>query len=198
MPLDDSAFDSRARGLLWLLCDVDGVLTDGRLYYGPQGEAMKAFDVRDGHGIKLLREGGVDVAILTARRSEIVAVRARELGVERVLQGQADKVAGLAQLCAETGLAGERCGYIGDDWPDLAVFARVLVDVFTVPGVQRHIGLQVGSVPARGAGRGAFQCRQSLVATGKMPDIELVHLQRLLKVTDLYRCGLTLGPTQLI
>ena len=115
----------RAALVRLMILDVDGVLTDGRLYYGANGEAMKAFDVRDGHGIKLLREGGVEIAILTARRSEIVAVRARELGVERVVQGAADKVAGFERLLAETGVGEQRCGYIGDDWPDLAVLARV-------------------------------------------------------------------------
>jgi 3-deoxy-D-manno-octulosonate 8-phosphate phosphatase (KDO 8-P phosphatase) len=108
-----------------MILDVDGVLTDGRLYYGPSGEAMKAFDVRDGHGIKLLREGGIDVALLTARSSQIVAARARELGIERVEQGAADKVAGFERLLSATGVPAQSCGYIGDDWPDLAVLARV-------------------------------------------------------------------------
>jgi len=115
----------RAAQVRLMILDVDGVLTDGRLYYGASGEAMKAFDVRDGHGIKLLREGGVEVALLTARQSEIVAVRARELGVQRVLQGASDKVAGLERLLNDTGVNAQRCGYVGDDWPDLAVLARV-------------------------------------------------------------------------
>jgi 3-deoxy-D-manno-octulosonate 8-phosphate phosphatase (KDO 8-P phosphatase) len=115
----------RAARVRLMIFDVDGVLTDGSLYYGPGGEVMKAFNVRDGHGVKLLREGGVEVAILTARQSEIVAVRARELGVERVVQGAADKVAGFQRLVDEAGIAEERCGYIGDDWPDLAVLTRV-------------------------------------------------------------------------
>jgi 3-deoxy-D-manno-octulosonate 8-phosphate phosphatase (KDO 8-P phosphatase) len=114
----------RAARVRLLILDVDGVLTDGRLYYGPQGEALKAFDVRDGHGIKLLREGGIDVAILTARRSEIVAVRARELGVERVVQGATDKVAGFERLVGAATVDAAHCGYVGDDWPDLAVLAR--------------------------------------------------------------------------
>lgn len=110
---------TRAARIRLMVLDVDGVLTDGRLYFGPQGEALKAFDVRDGHGIKLLMAGGVEVAILTARRSEIVAARMRELGVTRVLQGQSDKRAALAALLAELGLAAEHCGYMGDDLPDL-------------------------------------------------------------------------------
>jgi 3-deoxy-D-manno-octulosonate 8-phosphate phosphatase (KDO 8-P phosphatase) len=124
---------ARARGVTLLVCDVDGVLTDGRLFIGAQGELMKAFDVRDGHGIKLLRETGIEVALLTARRSEIVAARAKELGLTRVLQGQSDKLAGLRQVLADTGVPAERCGYIGDDWPDLpclrlAGFAATVAD----------------------------------------------------------------------
>lgn len=111
--------DSRAARIRLMVLDVDGVLTDGRLYFGPQGEALKAFDVRDGHGIKLLMAGGIEVAILTARRSDIVTARMRELGVARVLQGQSDKRAALAALLAELGLAAEQCGYMGDDLPDL-------------------------------------------------------------------------------
>jgi 3-deoxy-D-manno-octulosonate 8-phosphate phosphatase (KDO 8-P phosphatase) len=115
----------RAAQVRLMVLDVDGVLTDGRLYYGPDGEALKAFHVRDGHGIKLLREAGIEVAILTARQSRIVAVRARELGVERVIQGAADKVAGFERILADTGTSEQQCGYIGDDWPDLAVLGRV-------------------------------------------------------------------------
>jgi 3-deoxy-D-manno-octulosonate 8-phosphate phosphatase (KDO 8-P phosphatase) len=115
----------RAAQVRLMIFDVDGVLTDGLLYYGANGEAMKAFNVRDGHGVKLLREGGIEVAILTARQSEIVAGRARELGIERVVQGAADKVAGFERVLRETRMSEQHCGYMGDDWPDLAVLARV-------------------------------------------------------------------------
>ena len=114
----------RAAHLRMIVFDVDGVLTDGRLYIGAQGELMKAFDVRDGHGIKLLREAGLAVALLTARRSDIVARRAAELGIELVRQGQSDKRAGFEQLLADTGMRAEWCGYMGDDWPDLPVLRR--------------------------------------------------------------------------
>jgi 3-deoxy-D-manno-octulosonate 8-phosphate phosphatase (KDO 8-P phosphatase) len=115
----------RAAQVRLMIFDVDGVLTDGRLYYGAAGEAMKAFHVRDGHGVKLLREGGIEVAILTARQSEIVAGRARELGIERVVQGAADKAAGFERVLSDARVSAEHCGYMGDDWPDLAVLARV-------------------------------------------------------------------------
>lgn len=117
--------EARAARVRLLVLDVDGVLTDGRLYFGAQGEALKVFDVRDGHGIKLLREAGIEVAILSARQSDIVAIRARELGIARVLQGQADKGAALDLLLADTTIAADACGYCGDDWPDLTVLRRV-------------------------------------------------------------------------
>ncbi len=115
----------RAQAVRLVVLDVDGVLTDGRLYYGPEGETMKAFDVRDGHGIKLLMKGGVDVALLTARSSAIVAARARELSITHVLQGQSDKASGFATLQARTGLTAQDCAYMGDDWPDLPVLRQV-------------------------------------------------------------------------
>lgn len=116
---------ARARRVRLMVMDVDGVLTDGRLYIGAQGEVMKAFDVRDGHGIKLLREAGIEVALLTARRSDIVLARARELGLTRVLQGQGNKLEGFMQLLADTGIDAADSGHIGDDWADLPVLRRV-------------------------------------------------------------------------
>jgi 3-deoxy-D-manno-octulosonate 8-phosphate phosphatase (KDO 8-P phosphatase) len=146
----------RAARVRLMILDVDGVLTDGSLYYGPGGEVMKAFNVRDGHGVKLLREGGVEVAILTARQSEIVAVRARELGVNRVLQGAADKVAGFERLAGDAGIAAESCGYIGDDWPDLAVLTRVGFAA-TVADAAPEVRAAAHWVTAAPGGRGAVR-----------------------------------------
>ena len=115
----------RAAALRLMIFDVDGVLTDGRLNISAQGEAFKVFHVRDGHGIKLLQAAGVRCAILSARRSEIVNVRARELGIEHVQQGAQDKAVGYAALRDTLGLADAQCGFIGDDWPDLAVLRQV-------------------------------------------------------------------------
>jgi 3-deoxy-D-manno-octulosonate 8-phosphate phosphatase (KDO 8-P phosphatase) len=117
--------EQRAAGLRLMIFDVDGVLTDGRLNIGADGEVFKVFHVRDGHGIKLLQAGGVRCAILSARRSEIVNVRARELGIEHVQQGAHDKAAGYAALRDALGLADVQCGFIGDDWPDLVVLRQV-------------------------------------------------------------------------
>jgi 3-deoxy-D-manno-octulosonate 8-phosphate phosphatase (KDO 8-P phosphatase) len=117
--------EERAANVSLVILDVDGVLTDGRLYFGAQGEVLKVFDVRDGHGIKLLRQAGLEVAILSSRRSEIVEVRARELGIAHVLQGEADKCAGFERLLAEMKTTPAQCAFIGDDWPDLPVLTKV-------------------------------------------------------------------------
>jgi len=116
--------EERAAAVGLLVLDVDGVLTDGRLFFGADGEALKVFDVRDGHGVKLLREAGIQVAILSARRSPIVERRARELGITQVIQGAADKGAGFAELASAMGVDPARCGYIGDDWPDIDALAQ--------------------------------------------------------------------------
>ncbi len=109
----------RAAGLRWLAMDVDGTLTDGRIYIGPDGEAMKAFSVRDGMGITLLRECGIGVAIITARQSSIVERRAAELRVDEVLQAVADKAQALRDLAKRKATPLSQVGFIGDDWPDL-------------------------------------------------------------------------------
>ncbi len=114
----------RAARVQLMIFDVDGVLTDGHLYFGPQGEMFKAFDTLDGHGVKLLRSAGVQTAIITGRSSQIVATRARELTIDHVFQGVHDKTEAFAELLARTGIAAADTGYMGDDWPDLAVMLK--------------------------------------------------------------------------
>lgn len=115
----------RAKKIKLLICDVDGVLTDGKIYTGADGELFKAFNVKDGLGIKMLLANGIDVAILTARSSEILKKRTQELGITNVLQGQRDKVLGLEQLLSCNNLRAEEVAYIGDDLPDYAVIQAV-------------------------------------------------------------------------
>ena len=114
----------RARRVRLMLFDVDGVLTDGRLWYGPSGEELKAFGTLDGHGIKVLMQSGVAVALLSGRTSPAVAVRATELGVPHVLQGVDDKLAAFEALCAKLGIPAGETGFMGDDLIDLPVLRR--------------------------------------------------------------------------
>lgn len=107
-----------------MIFDVDGVLTDGTLLYGPQGEALKAFSAHDGHGLKMLGESGVACALLSGRRSAAVAKRAAELGIRHVLQGIDDKLPALEELLRTERMGLESTGYMGDELVDLPVLTR--------------------------------------------------------------------------
>ena len=114
----------RARRVRLMVFDVDGVLTDGRLWFGPQGEELKVFHSLDGHGVKMLQEAGIAVALLSGRSAAAVILRAAELGVQHVLQGIAEKRAAFEALLARLGVEPGEAGYMGDDLPDLPVLAR--------------------------------------------------------------------------
>ncbi len=114
-----SSTENRAAVVRLLALDVDGVLTDGLIYYGNCGEELKTFNIKDGLGIKMLQKAGVKVAIITGRQSQIVARRAQELGIEDVIQGRDDKRQALLELCQHHGIGIEECAYMGDDLPDL-------------------------------------------------------------------------------
>jgi 3-deoxy-D-manno-octulosonate 8-phosphate phosphatase (KDO 8-P phosphatase) len=115
----------KARPIKLLVLDVDGVLTDGKIYYGNNGEEFKAFNIKDGLGIKLLQRAGVSVAIVTGRQSAIVTRRAMELGISDVIQGREDKLVALEELCSQLGLTLGECAYMGDDLPDLSAINSV-------------------------------------------------------------------------
>jgi 3-deoxy-D-manno-octulosonate 8-phosphate phosphatase (KDO 8-P phosphatase) len=110
----------RARGVRLMIFDVDGVLTDGTLLYGPRGEELKAFSAHDGHGLKMLGESGVACALLSGRRSDAVTKRAAELGIPHVLQGIEDKLASASEL----GFPLREIGFMGDELVDLPVLTR--------------------------------------------------------------------------
>jgi 3-deoxy-D-manno-octulosonate 8-phosphate phosphatase (KDO 8-P phosphatase) len=114
----------RARGVRLMVFDVDGVLTDGTLLYGPGGEEMKTFHAFDGHGMKMLAESGVACALLSGRRSAAVALRAAELGIVDVLQGIEDKLAAFQRLLQQKRLPLQNTGYMADELVDLPVLTR--------------------------------------------------------------------------
>jgi len=115
----------RARRVKLMIFDVDGVLTDGGLMFTAEGDTMKSFNSMDGHGAKLLREAGIETAIITGRKSGIVAVRAKELKITHLYQGVENKPEAFADLLKQTGMTPEECGYMGDDWVDLGVMLKV-------------------------------------------------------------------------
>ncbi|NIP13606.1 MAG: HAD hydrolase family protein [Pseudomonadales bacterium] len=114
----------RAANIELVAFDVDGVLTDGKLYYADDGRELKAFHVQDGAALKLMLSHGIVVAIITGRTSSVVSRRAQELGIDHVYQGVMDKGAALAELTATVGTTLERAAYVGDDLPDLGVFDK--------------------------------------------------------------------------
>ena len=116
--------DAAARVRL-LVLDVDGVLTDGRLYYGARGETLKVFHVRDGLGLKLLAGAGVTLAVISGRRSSMTARRCRELGVRHLVQGVEDKLAAFHRLRGRLGMSASVCACVGDDVPDVPLMREV-------------------------------------------------------------------------
>jgi 3-deoxy-D-manno-octulosonate 8-phosphate phosphatase (KDO 8-P phosphatase) len=114
-----------ARRIELLVIDVDGTLTDGALWYGPRGEQLKRFHVRDGHGIKLLAAAGVVPAVVSGRRSTALGTRCRELGIAHLLAGVADKSKALDRLLRKLNLHESQVAAIGDDTPDIPLFVRV-------------------------------------------------------------------------
>lgn len=114
----------RARRLKLMAFDVDGVLTDGTLYLSDSGEEMKGFSTLDGLGLKLLRDAGVELAIITGRTSRLVELRARNLGIDRLYQGVENKLQVFETVRAELELQRDECGYMGDDLPDLCILTR--------------------------------------------------------------------------
>jgi 3-deoxy-D-manno-octulosonate 8-phosphate phosphatase (KDO 8-P phosphatase) len=139
-----------------LVMDVDGVLTDGGIYYTERGDEVKRFDVRDGQGLVLLRQAGVLTAVITRRRSEIVERRADELGIVEVHQGAADKRAVLESLLARRGLAAAETAYVGDDVGDLPAMKLVGLPIAVadaVPVVRRQAVYVTRARPGHGAVR---------------------------------------------
>ncbi len=114
-----------ARDIKLLVLDVDGVLTDGSIILESNGNEIKAFYVRDGHGIKMLQKAGVEVAIITGRESRVVEIRAQELGITELFQGRNEKILALESLKEKLGLSNDEIAYIGDDVVDIPVLRRV-------------------------------------------------------------------------
>ena len=123
--LSPNELQARASRIKLLLLDVDGVLTDGKLYFSNQGDEFKAFSTLDGQGIKILQKSGVKVGIITGRTSQLVAKRASDLGIQILIQGREDKWDALQEILAQHPVSLEEIAFMGDDWPDLTVMCRV-------------------------------------------------------------------------
>jgi 3-deoxy-D-manno-octulosonate 8-phosphate phosphatase (KDO 8-P phosphatase) len=157
--------------------DIDGVMTDGRLYFGPEGDFCKAFFSRDGLGLKLLAKSGVKLAIITGRDSPIVTQRAANLGIGLVLQGIEDKRAAMASLLARENLTLDQCGYMGDDLIDLPLL-KVCGFSATVPDGHELVRRNVCYVARANAGAGAVRevCEFILRAQGTWDRVMAQYL----------------------
>ena len=167
----------RARAVKLAIFDVDGVLTDGRLYFLPDGSEFKTFNTLDGHGIKMLIASGVQTAIISGRKTPVVERRAQNLGIQHLFQGREDKLVALDGLLAELGLNYEQVAYLGDDLPDLPVIRRVGLGMAVASAdgfVRQHAH---GVTQARG-GEGAARefCELILRAQGNLDAAQAAYL----------------------
>jgi 3-deoxy-D-manno-octulosonate 8-phosphate phosphatase (KDO 8-P phosphatase) len=150
-----------------LALDVDGVLTDGRLWFGASGEVLKVFHVRDGHGIREILSAGIEVVVISGRRAAAVKRRCRELGIRRVFQGVADKAAVLERVCRDLKIPPSQCACVGDDAPDVPVMRAVGV-AFAVSDAHASARAAAHRVTRAAGGFGAVRevCDALLAARG--------------------------------
>lgn len=168
----DPLLRERAAKIRLLALDVDGVLTDGRLYFDSQGVELKAFSTRDGLGLKALQRCGIGLAIITGRESAIITQRAAQLGIDHVYQGRDDKLNAYMELLDVTGMQDEQVCYAGDDWLDLPVLQRVGLAV-SVPSADHVVRDRVHWITTHGGGEGAVReiCQLILEAQGHAETI---------------------------
>jgi 3-deoxy-D-manno-octulosonate 8-phosphate phosphatase (KDO 8-P phosphatase) len=163
--------NEKAARIRLLIFDVDGVLTDGSLFVGDDGQEYKAFNSRDGHGIKMLLKYGVEIAIITGRTSKVVEHRMANLGINHIYQGKLDKLPAYEELRAKLGIGPEETAYVGDDVVDLPVMRRVGLAIAVQdahPLVLRHSHWQTPSAGGRGAARDV--CEMLMEAKGVLQD----------------------------
>lgn len=167
-------------GMKLALFDVDGVLTDGRLYIGEQGETVKAFHTLDGHGLKLLQRAGITPVVITGRDSPAVRRRVADLGLTLALYGVHDKAAAAAPLLAGLGVAWGDVAAIGDDWPDLPLLLRAGLAVAPA-NAHAEVKAVAHYVTPQHGGHGAARefCDLLLVACGRYAGLLQSHLQTL-------------------
>ena len=161
---------NKAAAIRLIVFDVDGVLTDGGLFIGDDGQEYKAFNSKDGHGMVMLQTSGVEIAIITGRTSEVVRIRMASLGIERIYQGKREKLPAYEELKQITGLTDEQIAYVGDDVVDLPVMTRVGFAVAVQdahPLTKQHAHWVTPSGGGRGAAREV--CELIMDAQGTLP-----------------------------
>ncbi|RLU00846.1 MAG: HAD-IIIA family hydrolase [Ketobacter sp.] len=162
----------KAQPIKLVAFDIDGIMTDGRLYFTSLGDEIKAFNVKDGLGLNLLRKSGVEVAIITGRTSELVNRRARDLKIDKLIQGREDKKIALLELMEQENLTAEQIAYMGDDLPDLPAIRHAGLGVTVadaLPIVKQHADL----ITEANGGDGAVRefCDWLLEAQGNLDKV---------------------------
>lgn len=147
---------ARAQKIKLIAFDVDGIMTDGTLFLSDDGQEFKGFNSLDGHGLKMLKSSGVELAIITGRSSRVVEHRAKNLGIEIIHQGAHDKLAIYESLCRELSLAPDTTAYMGDDVVDLPVMRRAGLAI-TVPAAPELVKAHSHLITTRQAGHGAVR-----------------------------------------
>ena len=172
MTMPSQAITTAAKNIKLLLLDVDGVLTDGKLYYGNSGEELKAFNIQDGLGIKLLQQGGIQVGIITGRVSTLLQRRADELGINPVIQGREDKLIALRELLESQNLGLHQIAFMGDDLPDLSAINSVGLGI-TVANASSTLAAKADWQTLRSGGDGAVReaAEMILKAQGKFDTL---------------------------
>ncbi len=155
-----------------LVCDVDGIFSDGRIYMTNQGEEIKAFHTLDGYGIKAILKQGIDVAVITGRHSQIVQSRMSALGIRHIIQGAENKMQAMSEILEQTPHRKEHIAAMGDDMPDLGMFELAALKI-TVPHGHPYIKKQANYVTQRSGGFGAVRevCDMLLQAQHKLEEI---------------------------
>ncbi len=169
---------ARARRVRLVIFDVDGVLTDGRLWYGPKGEELKAFHAFDGHGVHLLRMARLDTAIISGRQSQAVEERAKELGIRHVVQGAGNKLAAFRRMVRRLRVKPAAVAYMGDDVVDLPVLTRC--GFACAPReAPEDVRQRVHCIASAPAGHGAARevCEYILEAQGKLGAVMRPYLK---------------------
>jgi YrbI family 3-deoxy-D-manno-octulosonate 8-phosphate phosphatase len=149
-------FEERCRKIKLLLFDVDGTATDGTIYFGPTGEALKGFHVRDGLGLKIWHEAGFRSGIISGRRSPMVDLRGSQLGVQFIRQGYDVKLVALEEILKEAKVSADECAFVGDDTPDIEVMERVGVG-FAVADAHEEVRKAARYITKVDGGRGAIR-----------------------------------------
>jgi len=170
--MNDQTLLDRAKDVRMLILDVDGVLTDGSIILDNNGNELKSFHVRDGHGIKMLQKVGIEIAIITGRKSEVVERRAAELGIQHVYQGALNKTIAYEDLVAKIGISADSIACVGDDIVDIPLLRRAALPVAVADATEETKAAAAYITKACG-GRGAVRevCDLILKATGKWDNL---------------------------